>query len=96
MWGGGGGGDRVAGRPCCSVAQLDRVLTRCARGPGFESLSGHVLFSPLSHLVAQCGSVLGLRAAKGLSCRYRHSSEQIRGRLYLSRGELSQVNRVAW
>ena len=31
---------------------------------------------PLWHLVAQCGSVLGLRAAKGLSRRFRHGSEQ--------------------
>ena len=37
----------VAGRPCGSVAQLARVLARCARGPGFESRSGHVLFPPL-------------------------------------------------
>ena len=43
----------------------------------------------------QSGSVLGLRAAKGLSRQYRHVSEQIRGRIYLSRGELSQVDRVA-
>ena len=35
-----------------------RVLARYARGPGFESRSGHVLFPPLRHLVAQCGSVL--------------------------------------
>ena len=47
-------------------------------------------FSPLlvRHLVAQCGSVLGLRAAKGLSRRYRHCSEQIRRRIYLSRGKI--------
>ena len=36
----------------------------------------------------QCGSVLGLRAAKRLSRRFRHGSEQIRGRIYLSRGKL--------
>ena len=28
-----------------------------ARGPGFESRLGHVLFPPLLHLVAQYGSV---------------------------------------
>ena len=37
----------VAGRLCGSVAQLARVLARCARGPGFESQLGHVLFPPL-------------------------------------------------
>ena len=35
--------------------------------------------SSLCHLVAQCGSVLGLRAAKGLSRRFWHGSEQIQG-----------------
>ena len=58
-----------------------RVLARYARGPGFESRSGHVLFPTLWHLVAQCGSVLGLRAAKRLSRRFRHGSEQIRRRI---------------
>ena len=37
-------GEIVAGRPCGSVAQLARVLARYARGPGFKSRSGHVLF----------------------------------------------------
>ena len=37
------------------------------------------------------GSVLGLRAAKGLSHRYQHGSEQFRGRIYLSREKMSQV-----
>ena len=41
------------------------------------------------------GGVLGLRAAKGLSRRFRHGSEQIRGRILLSRGKLSQVDRHA-
>ena len=57
------------------------VLARSARGLRFESRSGHVLFPPLLHLVAQSESVLGLRAAKGLSRRFRHGSEQIRGRI---------------
>ena len=51
---------------CSSVV---RVLARYAKGPGFKSRSGHVLlcfFSLLLHLVAQCGSMFGLRAAKGL------------------------------
>ena len=48
----------VAGRPCGSAAQLDRVLVRYARGPGFESRSGHVLFPPLWHLVAQLAGSL--------------------------------------
>ena len=39
-------GKIVAGRPCGSIALLARVLARCARGPGFESRSGHVLFPP--------------------------------------------------
>ena len=58
-----------------------RVLARSARGPGFESRSGHVLFSSPVTFGGQCGSVLGLRAAKGLSRRFRHVSEQIRGRI---------------
>ena len=33
--------------PCGSVAQLARVLARYAKGPGFESCSGHVFFPPL-------------------------------------------------
>ena len=40
-------GEIVTGRLFGSVAQLARVLTRYARGPGFESRSGHVLFPPL-------------------------------------------------
>ena len=36
--------------------------------------------------MAQCGSVLGLRAAKGLSRWFWHGSEQIRVRIYLRRG----------
>ena len=40
-------GEIVAGRPCGLVAQLARVLARYARGPGFESRPGHVLFPPL-------------------------------------------------
>ena len=43
-------GEIVTGRPCSSV-----VLARCAGDPGFESQSGHVLFPPLCHSVAQCG-----------------------------------------
>ena len=39
-------GEIVAGRPCGSVAQLS-VFARSAKGPGFESRSGHVLFPPL-------------------------------------------------
>ena len=38
-------GEIVAGQSCGSAAQLARVLARYARGPGFESRSGHVLFS---------------------------------------------------
>ena len=42
-----------------------RILARSAKDPGFESRSGYVLFPVLWHLVAQRGSVHGLRAAKG-------------------------------
>ena len=38
----------VAGRPCGSVAQLARVLAQYARGPGFVSRWGHVLFLPVT------------------------------------------------
>ena len=38
-------GGNVKGRPCGSVAQL-AVLARLARGPGFESWSGHDFFLP--------------------------------------------------
>ena len=48
-------------------SSVSRVLAQYARGPGFEFRSGHVLFPPLWHLVAQCGSVLVLRVTKGLS-----------------------------
>ena len=57
------------------------VLARYARGLWLESQSGHVLFPPLCllHLVVQFGSMLGLRAAKGLSRQFWHGFEQIRG-----------------
>ena len=45
-------------RLCGSVV---RVLAWYGRGPGFESRSGHEIFPPLSHLVAQRRPVLGLR-----------------------------------
>ena len=72
-----------------------RVLARFARGPGFESWSGHV-YSQILHLMAQCGSVLGLRAANW-DCLFGfwHSSQKILGPIYLSRGKLSQAYRVA-
>ena len=57
-------------------SSMVRVLARYARGPGFESRSGHVLLSSLWHLVASCGSMLGLRAAEGLFRRFWHGSEQ--------------------
>ena len=57
-----------------------RVLAWCARGHGFESRSGHVLFPPICDIWwPEWGSVLGLRAAKGLSRRFRHGSDQIQG-----------------
>ena len=40
-------GEIVAGRLCGSEAQLARMLTQYARGPGFESRSDHELFPPL-------------------------------------------------
>ena len=40
---------------------------------------GHVPFPPLRHLMVQCGSVLRVQTAKGLSRRFRHGSEQIQG-----------------
>ena len=55
-----------------------RMFTWSARGPGFESQPGHV-FSHMAFGV----SMLGLLAAKGLSCRFRHGSEQILGRIQL-------------
>ena len=57
-----------------------RVLARSARGPGFESRSGHVSFTPVTF----GGSVwVCARAAssKGLSRRFLHGFEQIRGRI---------------
>ena len=66
-------------RPCGVVAQW----SECSHGMR-EVLGvpvGPCAFPPLWHLVAQCGSVLGLRAAKRLSRRFRHGSEQIRGRI---------------
>ena len=36
-----------------------RVLARYARGPGFESRSGHVLVPPLCHLVTNVSLCLG-------------------------------------
>ena len=79
-------GPGLAGRPCGSVALLARMLARYERGPGFEFRSGRVLFPPLWNLVVQYWSVLGLRAAKGPSRRYRHGSEQIPGRIYIKEG----------
>ena len=79
-------GKIVTGRPCDSVAQRPE----CSHGMRevFGSSPGRAMcfFPPLWHLVAQCGSVLELRAAKELSRRSCHGSEQIRGRIYLSKG----------
>ena len=75
-------------RPCGSVAQLAIVPAWYARGAGLESRSGHVLCDIRWPV---WGSVLGLQAAKGLSHRYQHGSEQFWGRIYLNREKLSQV-----
>ena len=56
----------VIGLPCGPIAQWSRVLTRSARGPGFDSHSGQVFLPPLLYLVAQCGSR-----------RFRHGAKQI-------------------
>ena len=58
-----------------------RVLTRYARGPGFESRSGRVLFPPLWHLHG--GSVWVLSRAVSRFVPSRFHSEQIRGRIYV-------------
>ena len=66
-----------------SDSSVVRELAGSARGPWFESRSGHVLFSSSSVTFGGSGgSVLGLRAAKGLSYWFWHGSEQIRGRIY--------------
>ena len=55
------------------------MIAQYVRGPGFESRLGpcdiEVTFG------AQCGSMLGLGAAKGLSRQFQHGSEQIRGQI---------------
>ena len=77
--------------------KMQGVLARYARGPRFESQSGLVL--PASP-VTSGGSVwvrARIASSKGtvLSHWYLHGSEQIRGRIYLSMGKLSQVDRLA-
>ena len=42
-----------------------KVLARFARGPGFESRSGRVLFPPLWHLVASVGVCARAASSKG-------------------------------
>ena len=68
----------VTGRLSGSVAQWS------ACSPGMREALGSVGPCAFSYPVTfgdQCGSVLGLRAAKGLSHRFRHGSERIRGRI---------------
>ena len=43
-------GEIVACRPCGSVVQLARVLARSAKGPGFESRSGHFFSYPVTQV----------------------------------------------
>ena len=83
-----------------------RVLARSARGPGFESRSGRVLFPPLWHLVASvgeivtgwpCSSVVRVltRSARGLGFESRSGHVLFPPLWHLSRGKLSQVDLVA-
>ena len=57
------------------------MLARYARGPRFESRSGSCAFSSPVTFGGQCGSVLGLQAAKGLSRWFIHGSEKILRRI---------------
>ena len=81
--------DYVTGRPCGQSARTlcESSWVRVPARPCAFSFT--VTFG------GQGGSLLGLRTAKGLSRRFRHGSEQIRGRILLSREKLSQVVRVA-
>ena len=78
------------------------MLARFARGPRFESRSGLVLLPhPSTPPPVTFGGSVWVRAqtasSKGIvsSRWYLHGSEQIRERIYLSRGKLSRVDRLA-
>ena len=72
------------------------VLTRFARGLRFESRPGLILPPPPWHLVAQCRSVLGLRAAEGQSRLVGTCTVPSRfGDVLFKQGDMSRVNRLA-
>ena len=76
----------VTGQPCGSVAQWSESLHSMREVLGSIPVGPCAFFPPQWHLVAQCGSVLGLGAAKGLSRRFRHGSWQIRGTNLIKQG----------
>ena len=87
--------------PPCVMSQVDSVARKVS-GQSARMICerswlpvpvGHVLVPPLWHLMVHCGSVLQVQAAKGLSRRFLHGSEQIRGQSNNSNeagGKLSQ------
>ena len=57
------------------------VVSRIARGPGFESRSGHDFFLPCDIWWLSVSSRLGQRASKVHVSSFLRCSEQIRGRI---------------
>ena len=80
-------GEIVTGRLCGSVTQWSECLHGMREVLGLSPSRAMCSFLPL-YLVAQCGSMLWLRAAKGLFRRFRHGSEQIQGRILIKHGEI--------
>ena len=70
----------VTGRSCGSVAQWSECSHGLRGVLGSSPGRAMCISSPVT-FCGQCGSVLGLRATKGFSRRFRHDSEQIRGRI---------------
>ena len=74
-------GETVTGRPCGSVAQWSDYLHGMREVLGSSPGRTVCIFFPCDIWWPVWGSVLGLRAEKGLSRRFRQGSEQIRGRI---------------
>ena len=85
----------VKGRPCGSVAQLAEYSHGKREALGSSPGRATMFSSPVT-FGGQCGgSRLGQRASKVHVSLFLRCSEQIRGRILLSRGKMSKDDHVA-